>query len=178
MSFLDFATAMFPYWLLGLYTFISVFKSKHKDLLNFNPKSFFKFLFLMTVVTVWRVLSLKIQIHNGIGLSQLQAVNSLPIGGCFFVGWEDIVHTLPLALLRRYIGTSKWTWPIHILATLMVMIAFGAGHVYQGVFAAAIISLYIPFSLNFAQKKGFGTLIAGHMLYDIATLLTVKLALG
>ena len=48
--------------------------------------------------------------------ANFQAVKTLPIGAVFFVGWENLCFSVPLVLLRRMIGTSKWTWPIHALA--------------------------------------------------------------
>lgn len=177
MSFTEFALRMFPYWALGGIMFWAIWKSDYKDLLRFDLKTFAKFFAYMAVVSIFRYFMIKTIIHYGAG-SNFQAVKGLPIGAVFFVFWEEMAHTAPLILLRRMIGTSKWTWPIHGLATAIVLVSFGLGHVYEGVFAAMIIPLYILFGISFGQKRGLGTLMAAHTLYDFLTLLVVKLAIG
>jgi hypothetical protein len=177
MSFLDFAARMCPYWGLGALMGWAVWKSDYKDLLAFDKKAFGKFFLFMCAVTVYRYFMLKILVANGMG-SHFDAVKSLPVGGVFFTPWEDACHGLPLVLLRRMIGTKKWTWPIHALAMTTVTIGFGLGHVYQGVAAAAFISLYIPFSVWFGQKRGFATLMCSHVLYDFSTIMAIRMALG
>lgn len=177
MSFLDFAARMFPYWCLGALMGWAVWKSDYKDLLAFDKKAFGKWTAFMACISVYRYFMIKAMIMSGIG-SSFNAVRMLPIGSTVFVGWEDLAHSLPLVLLRRVIGTSKWVFPIHAIATSAVMLSFMSGHLYQGVPAAALISLYIPFGISFGQKRGFGTLIAGHMAYDFCTMEIIRIALG
>lgn len=177
MSFLDFAFRMAPYWSLGAFMGWAVWKSDYKSLLAFDAKAFGKWCLFLTVISFYRYYMLKLAIHAGIDL-HLDAVKSLPVGATAFVGWEDLAHSLPLVLLRRMIGTSKWTWPIHGLCTTMVLVSFLSGHLYQGLPAACFISLYILFGIHFGQKRGFGTLMLGHMAYDFSTIMTIRLALG
>lgn len=177
MSFLDFAARMCPFWGFGALMGWAVWKSDYKDLLAFDKKAFAKFFLFMCALTVYRYIMLKIMIANGFG-SHLDAVKSLPVGAVFFTPWEDLTHSLALVLMRRMIGTRWWTWPIHAIAMAVVMISFGSGHLYQGVISACLISLYIPFAVSFGQRKGFGTLMAGHVLYDFTTIMTIRAALG
>ncbi len=177
MSFTDFALRMGPYWGLGALMGWAIWKSDYKDLLAFDKKAFAKFFLFMSVVSVYRYFMLKLAMHAGFNL-HLDAVKSLPVGAVFFTFWEDLCHGLPLVVLRRMIGTKKWTWPIHALAMLVVMFSFGSGHVYEGLFSAFLISFYIPFSVYFAQKRGFSTLIAGHILYDFSTIMVIRAVLG
>ena len=177
MSFTEFALRMFPYWALGGIMFWAIWKSDYKDLLRFDLKTFAKFFAYMSVVSLFRYFMIKTIVHYGAG-SNFQAVKGLPIGAIFFVGWENLAHSIPLVLLRRMIGTSKWVWPIHALAMLTVMMAFMGGHLYQGIFAAAIISLAVPADVHWGQKVGFGTTMSCHVLYDLATILTIRLAIG
>jgi hypothetical protein len=177
MSFIDFAFRMFPYWSMGAFMGWAVWKSDYKDLLRFEWKPFSKFFLFMCLLTVYRYWMIKAIIASGMG-ANLQAVTKVPVGGVFFVGWEDLCHSAPLVILQRMIGTKKWTWPIHALCTAMVMLSFMTGHLYQGFGAAMFISLYILFGISFGKKRGFGTLIAGHMLYDFLTIMTIRMALG
>lgn len=177
MSFLDFAARMSPYWGFGALMGWAIWKSDYKDLLAFDKKAFGKFFIFMALITVYRYYMIQSAVRAGLG-SHFEAVKGLPVGAVFFTPWEDLCHEIPLVLLRRMIGTSKWAFPIHAIAMAAVMISFGAGHVYQGIPAAMLISLYIPFATNFGQKKGFGTLMASHVLYDFTTIMTIRMALG
>jgi hypothetical protein len=177
MSFLSFALRMFPYWSFGALMGWAVWKSDHKDLLRFQWKSFLKFFLFMAIVSVYRYAMLRLAIHSGMHLG-LEAVTKLPIGAVFFTPWENLTHSIPLVLLRRMIGTSKWTWPIHALAMVVVMISFGLGHTYEGIFAACFISLAVPFDIYWGQKVGFGTTMAAHVWYDLSTIMTIRMALG
>ena len=88
------------------------------------------------------------------------------------------MHGLSLVVLRRMIGIRKWVFPIHALAMLVVMFSFGSGHIYQGLISAFFISFYIPFAVHFANKRGFGTLCLGHVLYDFSTIMVIRAVLG
>ena len=177
MSFLDFAARMFPYWILGGVIFWAVWNSSHKDLLAFNKKSFKKFAIFLLVRAIYVMVTIKLAASHGVHVPGTDAVKKIPILATLFVGWEDMVFTLPLVLLRRVIGTKPLTWPLHAVALLGSMYVFGSGHTYEGITAAALISLYIPFGVWFSQKKGFRTLVSGHILWDFSTIAAIKLAL-
>jgi len=177
MSFTDFASKMFPFWGLGALMGWAIWKSDYKDLLRFDWKAFSKFFLFMAVVSTYRYYMLRFKIAHGADL-HLDAVKSLPIEAVFFVFWENLYHSVPLVLLRRMIGTNKWVMPIHALAMAMVMISFGIGHAYQGIFAATFISFAVPFDVHWGQKVGFGTTILCHILYDFLTIMTIRLAMG
>lgn len=147
-------------------------------MLAVNKRSVIKFTLFMLAMSFYRVWQLKMQIKHGMNMSNLEPVTRLPLGGTLFVGWEDLCFTAPLVFMRRLIGTGKWVMPIHYLLTLVTMLSFGSGHVYQGMLAACFISLYIPFAINFGKEKGFGTLIINHMVYDFSTLMAIRIALG
>lgn len=177
MSFSEFAFRMFPYWGLGALMGWAIWKSDYKDLLKFDIKVFAKFFLFMLAISAFRYFLIRTIVHFA-GTDSFQAVNKLPIGAVFFVFWEDLCHSVPLVLLRRMIGTSKWVWPIHALAMIGVTLSFGSGHLYQGFLSAAFISLYIPWSVGFVQKNGAGTIAVNHTLYDLLTILTIRLAIG
>jgi hypothetical protein len=177
MSFTEFALRMFPYWSLGGLMFWAIWKSDFKDLLRFDLKAFSKFFLYMLTISLIRYFMIKWIVGMGMG-SNFQAVKGIPIGAVFFTPWEDLCHSVPLVLLRRMIGTSKWTWPIHTVMLITVTTSFGLGHIYQGYWAAAMISLYIPFAVGFIQKRGASTIMASHVLYDFCTLMVVRLVIG
>lgn len=178
MSFLDFLSKMYPYYFLGLIIFFSVYNSEYRKLLAFNKKSFFKFFTFMVFASIYRIVMIKTAAALGHGIYGLEVVKKLPIGGVFFVGWEDVVFSLPLVLLGRMIGSRFLTWPIHAIVLLLTMASFASGHVYQGFIPAMFLSLYVPFGVYWGQKRGYGTLMACHVVYDFLTILAIKIALG
>jgi hypothetical protein len=177
MSFLEFASRLFPYWCLGAFTFYAVWKSEYKNILSFNLGTFSKFFLFMACISAFRYFVLSEAFKHGIGLEQAQSSFTLPIGGTAFVGWEDMCHSVPLVVLRK-MWPSKWATPIHVLLLLAVMLSFGLGHVYQGGWSALLIAFYIPYAVGFIERNGAGTLMAGHVLYDFCTIMTVRLAAG
>ena len=115
--------------------------------------------------------------HGSMGEAAKNIVQ-IPWFLAFGVFWEDMLHALPLILLQKLIGTQKKTWPIHILATAVIMASFGLGHTYQGAFAAFALSFYIPYSVQLGKKFGLGTVMICHILYDLSTILFLKFMLG
>ncbi len=170
------ALTMYPYWLLGAAMVWATARSSAKELVRVERKSVLKWVRFLCNITVLRVimfLLFKNQFIEG-----AKAVSVIPWPLTLTVFWEDACHGLPLLLIQRLIGTKKWTWPIHGLLTAMVMFEFGLGHVYQGVLAATALSFYIPYSIHLGKKYGFGTVMIGHTLYDLFTILTIKLVMG
>jgi hypothetical protein len=179
MTFLEFAFRMFPYWMLGAFTFYSVWNSEYRDMLAVNKRSVIKFSLFMLLVTCYRIWRIKSMVSSGVDTSSLAPVKNIPIFGTLFVPWEDLCFCLPLVFIRRLIGTDKW-WKksIHWILVVLTMISFGSGHLYQGVAQSVFLSFYIPFMTNFGDKKGFGTLMTNHVLYDFSTMMAIRIALG
>jgi hypothetical protein len=106
-------------------------------------------------------------------------IKIIPLMATLTVAWEDCCHGMLLLLLRKWIGTQKWwTFPIHGIATLILMTEFGFGHLYQGLFAALLLSLYVPYSIRLGKQYGWGTVMICHTLFDFSTILTMKLLVG
>jgi hypothetical protein len=178
MTFTEFAFRMFPYWCMGGFMFWAIWKSEYKDVLRFEWKTFAKFFAFILVLTVYRVWMIRFMLNHGVNMGHMAAAKSLPIGAVFMTPWEDLCFSVPLVLLRRILGTSKWMMPVHWLLTVFTMIAFFSGHVYQGYWSAAIIAFYIPWAVGFIQKRGAGTLMLSHVLYDFSTMMAIRIALG
>jgi hypothetical protein len=177
MTFTDFAIHMHPYWIFGGLMIWAVSKSSFKELLQINKKSLLKWTAFMAVVSVYRYFTLKLALSHGFNIN-LEPIRQLPLLGTMTVFWEDACHGLPLVILNRCLGSSKWFLPVKAIALLLVMLSFASGHLYQGLLPAMLLSLYIPFSVKFIKDKGAGTIMIGHMLYDFSTLLIVKLLIG
>lgn len=165
----------YPYWILGIAMMIATLFSEHKDLMRIQKKSLFEFAKRMVVITVYRCLFFLIFPPT---LASSAAVLKIPLWLTFTVGWEDMVHTLPLIIAARFMGNSKPAKVVQYLLTGLVMTSFLLGHLYQGVFAACLISFYVPIVSQLGKKHGFGTVAICHVAYDFLTLLTVRLFLG
>lgn len=165
-----------PYWIMGIMmVFFTLRSEEDKDLMRIQPKSLLKFARTMLFVTLWRC----VMMHFFPPTMQSAApMLQIPLWLTATVGWEDACHTLPLAIIARYLGDSKWAKFAMVPLTMMVMLSFGLGHVYQGILPACMISFYIPIVTSLGKKHGFGTVMLCHMAYDFITLLTVRLFLG
>jgi hypothetical protein len=150
----------------------------YKILIRVEKPAILKFITFLGILTLYRVIIFTLFPHFGPFENSAHNVMQIPWPLTLTVFWEDACHGLPLLLLRHLIGTKKWTWPIHGLATAMVMLEFGLGHVYQGLAAAAMLSLYIPYSIMMGKKVGFGTVMIAHTLFDLTTILTLKCLVG
>lgn len=168
MSALDMALRMWPMWALGFMMILIAVTTGNKDLLKVDRKSVFSWVKILAIISAMRAVIFYFSWDYS--KEMFKAVSWLPLETTTMVWWEDAAHTLPLLLLFRLIGTSKRVWPIHALAFTLVWASFLMGHVYQGWFAAILISAYIPYTLNLSKEKGLGTIMICHVLYDLATI--------
>lgn len=179
MEFKSIALTMYPYWLMGIFVIMAVFLSGHKDTIRVDKKGLLSWARILGMVTIYRIVIFKLFSHNHVLQDMVKHVTAIPWPLTLFVFWEDACHGLPLLLIQRFLGTDKW-WKKAIHGVLMgtVMLEFGLGHVYQGFIAAGLLSLYIPYSIKIAKKYGFGTIMIGHTMYDLVTILSLKFLAG
>lgn len=172
------AATMLPYWILGAFIIWATANSKWKDLVRVEGKPILSFLKFLGILTLYRIFMFKMFPNLEVLKQAATNISLIPWPMTLTVFWEDAAHGLPLVLLQRFIGTKKWTWPIHGLVTVMMMLEFGMGHVYQGLLAAIMLSFYVPYSTRLGKKYGFGTVMVCHVLFDLVTILTMKIMLG
>lgn len=172
MDALDMALRMWPAWMLGFFMIMATILSGNKDLLRVSKPAIIKWTKILGGITLLRILLF--YFTWDLQADKFETVSWLPWQTCTMVWWEDAVYTLPLLLLYRLIGTSKKTWPIHAIAFLMAWVSFGSGHMYQGAMAAIFISFYIPYTLRLSKSVGLGTIMIGHVMYDLATILLIQ----
>lgn len=173
------AAVMYPYWLMGAFVLWATIKAGHKEVVRVEKKAVFGWMKFLVLITCYRLIMFKLFAHNAHLQETAKNVTLIPWPMTLTVFWEDACHGLPLLLLRNFIGTDKWwKWLIHAPLMAMVMLEFGLGHVYQGAGAAMLLSLYIPYSIHMGRKYGFGTVMVGHTLYDLTTILSLKFMLG
>lgn len=181
MDFKTMAMNLFPFWILGLVMVFATISAGYKDLLRVEPKAVGKWLKLMGTVTLFRIVMFKLSMLSstlGPHLKEsLQPIMGIPWQGTLFVFWEDAVHGLPIILLGMLINQKWYSKVAYYGLMALIMISFGLGHTYQGNFAAMMLSLYIPFTVNAGKKYGVGTVMACHTIYDLTTILTFKLLL-
>lgn len=179
MTFTEMALRMYPFWIMGIFTLISVYFSSHRDLIRVEWKPLLKWIGFLVVITIYRIVVFKLLAGNPKLHQMTSAANFIPWQSTLMVFWEDACHTLPLVIISRALGQDKW-WKKLLLWAMMAAVAlsFGLGHVYQGYIAAFLLSFYIPFTFKRGQKIGFGTVMLCHILYDLSTILTIKFFLG
>lgn len=164
---------MLPYWIMGFLFTVLVYNSRFKKFLRVNFETVIKWIFILIIVTIYRIIVFK-YFSDGYINNQTDPL-PFPWISVLFVFWEDACYTLPIAIFENYLGRDKlWKRILIYFIILMSMISFGSGHLYQGNLSAFILSFYIPFTLDKGKKNGFGTMMICHTLYDIVTLFTIK----
>jgi len=166
----------YPYWTLGAFMVWATARSAAREMVRVDRLAVFSWIRFLTTITCVRILMFAL--FPAMLKDLAKDITIIPWPLTLTVFWEDACHGLPLALIMRWLGTARWTWPIHGLLMLLVMVEFGLGHVYQGIPSAIALSFYIPYSIHLGKKYGFGTVMIGHTLYDLFTVVTIKLLLG
>jgi len=176
MSLKEMALAMYPYWLLGIFMIWATAKSKYKEYIRVDKEGLTRWARFLFIISIYRMILFKLFPTVFSGAAHNIALIPWPLTLTVF--WEDACHGLPLLLLKKAIGLKKWAKPVLRMITLMMMVEFGMGHVYQGIIPAVMLSFYVPYSVKLGEKWGFGTVMLGHMLFDLTTILSVKFLLG
>lgn len=174
MKTMEFVLSLMPMWILACFVIYATFKSGNKDLLRFELKPALKWLFFIFLMTILRC---TIQ-HISKSAMPQNVVTELPIWICGTVFWEDVCHAMAVVLLMRLIPNKILSVAAGILGTMVMAVAFGLGHLYQGYLAAAVLGTVVFFSFRAGKKYGFGTVIFCHIIYDFMTLLFIKYIAG
>ena len=178
MDFTQMALQLWPCWLMGIIMIYLTCASKYGYMMRVSLKGLFTFGKFLACITLFRFLMFKFLIpHDMIGQIQ-QSANFIPLGAVFGVFWEDACHSLPLVLASRMFRDKKWYKYLATPLLAIVMASFACGHIYQGWGPAMAISLYIPMGMNLGKKHGFGTVMLGHIMYDMSTLIMIKYLIG
>lgn len=174
MNSLDVILNMFPFYITGLIMFYATYKSEHRDLLRIESKALAKWCAFLILFTAFRVGH-----HKFMGYPPYptdSGVGIIPWKTTPLVFWEDMCHALPLVLIGRFIGNVKWySKAINRALLLFIMLAFGLGHVYEGYSAVFQLSFVVPWTMKVGQRRGFGTVMLGHILFDLSSHLSMYL---
>ena len=127
-----------------------------------------KFLAFMSLVVCFR-------------LAMMSYFRDIPDGSTPFafhslimVWWEDALFAIPIYHLSRNLESKR---ALKVSLIVLISLMFGLGHAYQGTFSIFVTALY-PYYLSTknAEKYGFGTVMLCHILYDMITIGTIRLA--
>ena len=173
------ALNMYPFWLLGIFVIFATIFAGYKEVVRVEKAALLKWIRFLGIVTIYRLVLFKLFPDSAMLKDAVRNVTSVPWQITPSVFWEDACHGMPLFFVQMWLGTDKW-WKqaINGLLLAMVMVEFGLGHVYQGIPAAIALSFYVPYSIKLGKKFGFGTVMIGHILFDLTMILTLKLFAG
>lgn len=162
----SFESNMIPFYILGTLIVLFTMISKHSDLLSIKVSNIKKFFIFMVLVFIVKTLEV-VYLFSPEDLMSMQVLLLYidPVS-LSMVYWEDAVHTLPIAIISRYVSGPKSKF-ILIPILILTMISFGYGHLYQGALAASLLSLYVPISYYYGLRFGFGTVMICHVMYDL-----------
>lgn len=178
MDFVEMASHLMLFWCLGLFVAFALWKSGNKDLLRVEKKPLMKWAAFIFGLTIYRLIIFRYFSDQQMIRDAGAAALSIPWPIALLVFWEDLTFAVPLVLISRLISNKWYYRPIYIASMAILMLAFGSGHIYQGLLPALLLSLYVPFSVSRGKSVGFGTVILCHMMYDLSTILALRLALG
>lgn len=160
---------MLPYAIFGaIFSFLA--NSSYPGIVGVNKNVVKKFFVFMLWVTLFRIVMLKFTPFPTDHINQdvIGRISPLMTLGVF---WEDAAFTLPLLIMER-MGIHRF---FVILAMMLSSVVFAYGHLAYGPLWAFITLFYVPFiSYRIGKKHGLGTVMAGHVLYDLITILTLK----
>jgi hypothetical protein len=178
LSFNTIAEYMYPFWILGALVIIATVCAGQKNLLRIEIKPILKWCSFLILITGIRIFLLKSAGYVGL-TGTPTGLMAIPWVASFTVFWEDICHSLPLVILNDLIGTTrKWARVVNQIALFTVSVSFGLSHLYQGIVVSAILCFYVPYSIKYGKKYGFGTVIVCHTLFDLVTFLFIKYFMG
>jgi hypothetical protein len=178
VEFKEIALRMWPYWALGLFMLGATAKSSFKELIRVDKKAVLKWSAFLLVLVLYRLLTFKLYMKLDFVKTAVSGMSTIPWLATTTVFWEDACHGLPLVLLKKLTENKWYSKFLTVPAFILVMTSFGSGHIYQGWLAALMLMYYIPMSMKLGEKYGFGTVMIGHTLYDLSTLLAVRYATG
>jgi hypothetical protein len=169
------ALSMLPFWLLGLFVVVMTILAGQKNVLRIEKPAIKKWLEFLLTLTIYRFVLFKLFPHFSLFTEAQKNISTIPWQLTLLVFWEDATHSLPLFFLKRWIGERKWLKPLYFACLALVMVEFGLSHLYQGLGACLLLSFYIPYSIKAGEKYGFGTTMVAHTLFDLVTVLTLKM---
>lgn len=174
MTNLEVIAHYWPAWLFGILMYATARLAGYSYEVRVEKAAIIYWIKYLLVISFIRVMTyilmgdLPFQAEAAEGLKN---VNPLSLLG---TPWEDFAFSLPLYFLGLFVGDSKVGKALYGIAVAVVLISFGFGHVYQGVFAAVLLSSGPSISLYFSKRYGWGSVGICHMLYDLMTLATMK----
>lgn len=173
MTFTDLVSRMYPYWILGAAILAATANAGLKDLIRVQRSSVVAWIYFLCAATLVRIASFPLLSGFGHIQDGISGVKTIPWAATLTVFWEDASFVLPLVIMKdALIGKLRYLWyPI----AFVFAISFASGHLYQGYLASLLTILYLYLSYNMGKKYGFGTVMICHSLYDLFTVLTVKL---
>jgi hypothetical protein len=138
------------------------------DIVRFDLKAYRNFLLVFLIFNAVRIFTTFV-----FGRIPSSAIDLSQFPLLFFVFWEDMLFVFPSILLHT-LTRNKYLVALLILVSSVL---FSLGHVSQGVDWALISLAYVPIMFFVGRKWGLGTVMAGHVTYDVVTDLVVRLIL-
>jgi len=153
---------------------------RHPHLLKVDRPSVLKYGTLIVVINFLKVVGLSLYAvfkEPEALLHTAQIFDLIPPNALLAVWWEDCFYVLPFLIIMQRIDAVKnyWLKSIYLISsTVLFLIAalhFMAGHAYQGP-AGMVTIIYPIISFFVARRKGLGTMLILHILFDISAVAT------
>jgi hypothetical protein len=137
------------------------------DIVRFDLKAYRNFLLLCLIGVAIKIFSIVV-----LGRRPSVSPDLFQWPLLFFVFWEDMFFVFPSILLYT-LTKNKYLVALLILVSSVI---FSLGHVYQGIDWALFLLAYVPIMFFVGRKHGLGTVMAGHVTYDVLNYLIIYMA--
>lgn len=153
---------------------VARFSKTEKELFKISWDKVAQFIAFLVCIFVFRLLKIQFMLSTGLinqlpQLSPEQNMNKWTMGLVF---WEDFFFAVPIYFMMKYMKT-KW---LRVTLIMALSILFGLGHMYEG-WSACFVLAFMPYfvTYNYGKKYGFGTTMLCHILYDMSTIMIIRL---
>jgi hypothetical protein len=166
--------AFFTFIGMAIVAMVAISYTKEKEIIRVSWNKVAEFLTFLTVLSIVRLAMFSFMLDMGL-MKELPQVPIEILSSKWtlaLVFWEDMFFGLPLYFIHKYMKNKWLKWTL----TFLISALFGLGHMYQGLFAVLLLSLYPYFlSKKYGEKHGFGTVMMCHILYDNMTVYMIML---
>ena len=146
--------------------------TSEKDLFRVSWDKISQFVAFLAVVFVWRLIQANFLYTNDLMEQFPKSPTAMPFWTMGLVFWEDFFFAVPIYFICKHMKHKLLKFSLIFALSAL----FGLGHLYQG-WQAVFILAFMPYFVTYRYGKlyGFGTTMICHILYDVSTVVFIKL---
>lgn len=158
---------LFPVIAIIGMVWIQLFNKEEKNLFRISWDKLAMFMAFLFALAIFRLMQFDYLLSHGLmkmpHLPEELRYHKYALGLVF---WEDFFFAVPIYFIMK---NCKRNW-LKYSSIAIISLLFGLGHAYQG-WSGIAITMFLPYfvSYRYGKEYGFGTVMVGHVMYDITT---------